>query len=167
MEEIVNRVAKSGLVNFNLEDYYTQGKRRVFDLAPLLWNGLVLKEKDFRKALQEMDWSSYKDTCVAVNCSADAVIPVWAYMLVATYLTPIAKKVVKGTLNDLERELFIEQLATTNFSEYKDKRVIIRGCSQYPVPEEAYVYVVQKLQPIAKSIMYGEACSTVPLFKKK
>ncbi len=167
MEVIVNRVAKSGLVNFNLEDFYIKGERKVFDLAPYLWNGLVLKEKEFRKAMQKMDWSIYKDACVAVNSSADAIIPVWAYMLVATYLSPIAKKVVKGSLSDLERELFVEQLATADFSIYKDMRVIIRGCSQYPVPEEAYVYATQKLLPIAKTIMYGEACSTVPLFKKK
>ena len=165
--EIINKVANSSLININLEDYYEKGERVVFDVTPFLWQGLVVKEKDFRAALKETDWSKYEDKLVAVSCSTDAIIPSWAFMLIAIELSEFAKKTVLGSLEDLEREIYIEALSKLDCSIYKDKRVIVKGCSAYPVPEMAYLYLVQQLKPYTKSIMFGEACSTVPLFKKK
>lgn len=165
--EIVNKIAKSGLININLEDYYQKGIRSTFDIAPFLWKGLVVKEKDFRGAVKEHDWSVYQDQFVAVSCSVDAIIPSWAFMLIALELNSFAKKTVLGSVLDLEKEMYIEALSKLDCSIYEDKRVIVKGCSDYPVPEMAYLYLVQQLKPFAKSIMFGEACSTVPLFKKK
>lgn len=168
MEEgIVNKIANSGLINFNLEDYYQRGERVVFDVAPFLWQGLVVKEKDFRLAVKEYDWSKFQDKFVSISCSTDAIIPSWAFMLIAIELESIARKTVLGSLKDLEKELYVESLSQLDCSIYESKRVIVKGCSDYPVPEMAYLYLVQKLKPYAKSIMFGEACSTVPLFKKK
>lgn len=165
-EEIINRVANSKLVTINLEDYYSPGERIVFDIKDWLWDGLVLREKDFRENAKNHDWSKYQNTHVALTCSTDAIIPGWAYMLVSTYLNPIAKKVVIGNLEQLETILYTEVLEKMDFSEYKDLPVIVKGCSRKPVPQNAYIQLINKLQPIARSIMYGEACSSVPLFKK-
>ncbi len=165
--EIVNKVAKSGLITFNLEDYYQKGERVEFDIAPFLWQGLVVKEKDFRAAVKAYNWSQFKDKLVAISCSTDAIIPSWAFMLVSLAIAPFAKKVGLGTLNDLERDLFTASLAKLDISEFTDQRVIIKGCSDFPVPEMAYIAIAQILQPITKSLMFGEACSTVPLFKQK
>ena len=165
--EIINKVANSGLINFNLEDYYQKGERVIFDIAPFLWQGLVVKEKDFRIAVKSYDWSQYQDKFVSIHCSTDAIIPSWAFMLIALELSSFAKKAVLGTVEDLEKEIYIEALSKLDCSIYQDKRVIVKGCSDYPVPEMAYLYLVQKLMPYTKSIMFGEACSTVPLFKKK
>ena len=165
--EIVNRVANSKLVTVNLEDYYPQGERVLFDVKDWLLEGLVLREKDFRQMTKEHDWSRYKDAYVALTCSSDAIIPAWAYMLVTTYLQPFAKKVVIGDLDLLESLLYAEIIEKTDFSELKNLPIIVKGCSNKPVPANAYVLLIQKLQPIVKSMMYGEACSSVPLFKQR
>jgi len=165
-DEIINRVANSMLEVFDLEDYYPNGIRTQIDISQWLLEGFLLKEKDFREALKNHDWSQYQDHFVAIHCSTDAIVPAWANILVATYAAPFAQKVVSGNLNDLETALYQEVLPTLDYSSYQHKPVIIKGCSKKPVPESAYIMAVQKLQPIAKSIMYGEACSAVPLFKK-
>lgn len=167
MEEITNRVAKSKLVTFNLEEFYPSGERVLLDIQPWLYEGLILREKDFRKQLKEEDWSKYKGKYVALVCSAEVIIPAWSFMLVATHLHGIAKKTVIGNLEVLESILFAEILAKIDFSEYQDLPVIVKGCSKFPVPENAYLQLIEKLQPLAKSIFFGEACSSVPLFKRK
>lgn len=166
MDEIINRVANSVLEVFDLEDYYPNGTRTQIDISQWLLEGFLLKEKDFREALKNHDWEQYQNHFVAIHCSTEAIVPAWANILVATYVAPFAKKVVSGNLNDLETALYQEILPTLDYTPYQDKPVIIKGCSKKPVPESAYIMAVQKLQPIAKSIMYGEACSAVPLFKK-
>ncbi len=165
-DEIINRVANSVLELFDLEDYYPVGIRTQIDISQWLLEGFLLKEKDFREALKNHDWSKYQNHFVAIHCSTDAIIPAWATILVTTYVVPFAQKVVSGNLNDLETALYQEILPTLDYTSYQDKPVIIKGCSKKPVPESAYIMAVQKLQPVAKSIMYGEACSAVPLFKK-
>lgn len=165
-EEIVNRVANSKLVTFDLEDFYPEGERVLFDIKDWLLEGLVLREKDFRESAKSHDWSQYHDSFVALTSSTDAIIPGWAYMLLATYLTPVANKVVVGDLETLETILYTEIIQDLDVSEFKDLPVIIKGCSKRPVPKNAYLQVIKKLQPVAKSIMYGEACSSVPLFKR-
>jgi hypothetical protein len=166
MDEIINRVANSVLEVFDLEDYYPSGIRTQIDISQWLIEGFLLKEKDFREALKNHDWSQYQNHFVAIHCATDAIVPAWASILVVTYVTPFAKKVVSGNLNDLETALYQEILPTLDYTSYQDKPVIIKGCSKKPVPESAYIIAVQKLLPFAKSIMYGEACSAVPLFKK-
>lgn len=166
MEQIVNKVANSSLVVFDLEDYYAKGFRTQLDLSQWLIDGFLLREKDFREALKNHDWSQYENQYVAVYCSTDAVIPAWASILVAVYLLPFAKKVVSGNLDDLETAIYQEILPRIDYSVYKDKALILKGCSRKPVPESAYIMAIQYLQPFARSIMYGEACSAVPLFKK-
>ncbi len=167
MEEIVNKVASSILEVFDLEDYYPNGNRVQLDISPWLLEGFLLKEKDFREQLKNHDWSQYQDNLVAIYCSTDAIIPAWASILVTIQLAPFAKKIVSGSIQDLDTALYQEILATIDYSVYQDKPVIIKGCSKKPVPESAYIIAAQKLQPFAKSIMYGEACSAVPLFKRK
>ena len=164
--EIVNRVANSKLITFDLEDFYPGGERVLFDIKEWLFEGLVLREKFFREKASEYDWSIYKDTYVALTCSTDAIIPAWAYMLLSTYLQPYAKKVVVGDLNTLESTLYTEIIQNIDVSSLRDMPVIIKGCSNKPVPENAYMLLIAKLQPIVKSLMYGEACSSVPLYKK-
>ncbi len=166
MDEIINKVANSVLEVFDLEDYYPTGIRTQIDISQWLLEGFLLKEKDFREALKTYDWKQYENHYVAINCSTDAIIPAWASVLVTVYLSPFAKKVVIGNLSDLETALYQEIIPTLDFSQYQDKPVILKGCSKKPVPENAYIMAIQKLQPLAKSIMYGEACSAVPLFKK-
>lgn len=164
-EEIVNRVANSKLVTFNLEDYYPQGERIIFDISQWLMDGFVLREKDFRSAAKQHDWSQYENAYVALYCSTDAIVPAWAYMLVTTYLQPVAKKVVIGDLKQLETTLYTEIIDKLDVSELEGLPVIVKGCSRKPVPEIAYVLITQKLQPVVKNLMYGEACSFVPLVK--
>lgn len=166
-EEIVNRVAKSKLVTFNLEDFYPKGPRTTLDISQWLWEGIVLKEKDFRASLDAFNTTSFEGAYVALFCSTEAIVPGWAYMLVALKLSPVAKKVIVGPLEALETILFTELIATIDLSEFKDAPVIIKGCSHYPIPPNAYTLLAQKLQPYAKSIMYGEACSSVPLYKRR
>ena len=167
MGEIVNKVANSALEVFDLEDYYPKGIRSQIDISLWLLEGLLLKEKDFRAHLQEHDWSQYQDQFVAINCSTDAIFPAWASILVAIQLAPFAKKIVNGTIEDLDATLYEELLSKMDYSAYENKAVIIKGCSKKPVPMRAYLLAAKNLQPFARSIMYGEACSAVPLFKKK
>lgn len=166
-DEIINRVANSKLKIFDLEDFYPQGQRILFDLKPWLYEGFVLREKDFRQALKAHDWPQYKDTFVALTCSSDAIVPAWAYMLIASYLEPYVQTVFKGSLEDLESSIYQNIIVNLDISEYQDKPVIIKGCANKPVPINAYTMLINKLKPVAKSIMYGEACSSVPLYKRK
>ncbi|WP_372756315.1 DUF2480 family protein [Mariniflexile sp.] len=166
-DEIINRVANSALVTINLEDYYPKGKRVLLDIKDWLWEGLVLREKDFRNQVAEFDWTQYQDCYVALTCSSDAIIPGWAYMLIGIQLESIAKKTIIGNLEALESSIYQDVLNTLDVSEFANKPLIIKGCSKKPVPQNAYIMLASKLKPIAKSIMYGEACSSVPLFKKK
>ncbi len=163
---IENKVEKSGLITFNLEDFYPKGERVSFDIASVLFQGLILKEKDFREFIKATDWSVYSDKYVSLVCTADAIVPIWSYMLLATALEPYAKKVVFGNLETLETVIFSEALSNLSLTDYQDERIIIKGCSKYPVPVSAYVKLTSMLKPIAKSVMYGEACSTVPIYKK-
>ncbi len=165
-EEIVNRVANSGLITFNLEDLFPEGERVLYDIKDNLWQEIALKEKDFREFVKEHDWSQYQDKYVAIYCSVDAIVPTWAYMLLTIKLAPFAKKVVFGGLNELENVLFDEALSKVNTDDYIDARVVIKGCSGKAVPASAYVRITEILQPVAKILMYGEPCSTVPLYKK-
>ena len=165
--EIENKVDKSGLITFNLEDHYPKGERILFDIKDVLFQGLILKEKDFREFVKNHDWQKYQDKYVALYCSADAIVPTWAYMLLTSVIEPYAKKVVFGDLTVLETVLFNDALSKIKIEDFNDERVIIKGCSKYPVPEAAYVELVRLLRPVVKSIMFGEACSTVPLFKRK
>ena len=167
MDEIINRVANSVLEVFDLEDYYPKGTRTQIDISQWLLEGFLLKEKEFRAHLSNHDWSQYKDNYVAVFCSTDAIIPAWASILVTLQLAPFAKKIISGTIEDLDSALYQEILPTIDYSVFENKPVIIKGCSKKPVPNNAYVLAAQYLQPFAKSIMYGEACSAVPLYKKK
>jgi hypothetical protein len=166
-EEIVNKVAKSGLITINLEEMYPEGERDEFDLKDLLWQGLALREKDFRDFLKDHDWSQYQDKYVAVFCSVDAIIPHWAYMLVSSHLTDIARFVYIGGTSEMETAIFKKIIEEINVADYADQRLVIKGCSDRPVPQSAYADLVFKLQPVAKSIMFGEPCSTVPVFKRK
>lgn len=165
-KEIINKVAQSGLITIDLETFYPPGERILFDIKNLLFQELILKEKDFREFIKNEDWSKYKDKYVALICSADAIVPIWAYMLLATQLEPFAKKVVFGDLETLETIVYNEIFSKLNINDYKDARVIIKGCGHLPVPKAAYVELTRLLRPVAKSIMYGEPCSTVPLYKR-
>lgn len=165
--EIINKVANSALQVFDLEDYYPKGKRTQLDISQWLYEGFLLKEKDFREQLKNHDWTQYQDQYVAIHCSTDAIVPAWSSILVTLHLAPFAKKVVVGTLEDLDTALYQDILPTLDYSSYEGKPLIIKGCSSKPVPMSAYVLAAQYLQPFARSIMYGEACSAVPLFKKK
>jgi len=163
---IVNKVAESGLITLDLEEYYPKEETAIFDMKDHLFMELILKEKDYREALKNLDWSIYKNKNVAITCSADAVIPMWAYMLAATYLQPVAKEVVFGNEDFLHRTLFLKNLSAINPADFTDKRVVIKGCGDKNISETAYVEITKLLTPVAKSIMYGEPCSTVPIYKK-
>lgn len=166
-EEIINRVANSKLITIDLEDFYPKGKRVSIDIKPWLFEGLILKEKQFREDLKNYHWEQYQDSYVALYCSSDAIIPSWAYLLLTTKLSGIAKKVVVGNLTLLETVLFQEVIESLDISTYKDKPIIIKGCANKPIPASAYTLLIEKLVPLAKTILYGEACSTVPLYKSK
>lgn len=166
-EEIINKVANSGIVTIDLEEYFQDGERVLLDVKPLLFQELILKEKDFREFVKNNDWSVYKNKFVAITCTNDAIVPTWAYMLLSLALEPFAKKIVFGNLDQLETVLFEEALSKIDYSQYKEARVVIKGCSNKPVPVNAYVRLTAALKPFAKSIMYGEPCSTVPLYKSK
>ncbi|MEH6408531.1 MAG: DUF2480 family protein [Leeuwenhoekiella sp.] len=165
--EIVNRVSNSKLITFNLEDLYPKGERVTLDISQWLYEGMILREKDFRESLKNHNWENYQDRYVALYCSADAIIPAWAYMLVTTYLNDVAKQVVVGNREDLETVLYAQIINSLDVSQYQDQYVIVKGCSNKPVPQNAYILLVQKLQPVVKNLMFGEACSSVPLYKKK
>ena len=164
--EITNKIALSGIITIDLEEFYPHGERVLFDIKDLLFQELILREKDFREFIKNEDWSKYKNKYVALICSADAIVPTWAYMLLATQLEPYVKKVVFGNLETLDIVLYFEILGKLNINDYKEARVVIKGCGHLPVPKAAYVEIARLLRPVAKSIMYGEACSTVPLYKQ-
>ncbi|AUC82786.1 DUF2480 family protein [Lacinutrix sp. Bg11-31] len=165
-DEIINRVATSKLVVFDLEDYYPKGERILFDIKDWLYEGFVLREKEFRTLVKEHNWSQYQDAFVALTCTTDAIVPDWAYMLLSIQLEPYVKKVVLGNLETLEASLYQEIISNLNTTPFKDRPIIIKGCSKKPVPSSAYIMITSRLKPIAKSIMFGEACSSVPLFKR-
>lgn len=167
METISNKVAESGIISLDLEAYYPTEKTKIFDLKDYLFMGLILKEKDFRAALQSLNWEEYKDTHVAITCSADAIIPMWANMLVASSLQPLAKSISFANEQQLKEQLLLKNLSNINGAEYEDKRVVVKGCGEIHIPESAYIAITNTLRPFAKSIMYGEPCSTVPIFKRK
>lgn len=166
-ETIINRVSNSKLKTFDLEEIYPEGKRVLLDIKDWLFQELILKEKDFRVSVKNHDWSQYKNSFVAVHCSVDAIIPSWAFMLIASEVTTFANKVVIGNLELLETAIYQELLNFVDFKEFADAPVIIKGCANKPIPNSAYAFLIEKLQPIAKSILFGEACSTVPLYKSK
>lgn len=165
--ELTNRVSESALVTINLEDYYPKEEVAVFDLKDYLFMGLILKEKDFREALKNLDLSAFTNKTVAVTCTADAVIPMWAYMLVASVLQPVAAEVVFGNEEETKKQILLTNISQLKVNEFADKRIVIKGCGDLPVGEAAYLQATKILRPVAKSIMYGEPCSTVPIFKKK
>lgn len=166
-EPFINKVAESGLVTLDLERFAPRGETVAFDLKDHLFMGMILKEKDFREALKSKDWSVYQDKNVALFCSADAIIPVWAWMLAAAYLQPVARELVMGDEKELHKQLFLKNIAAIDPNEYADKRMVIKGCGDNPIGDFAYMEITKKLLPVAKSIMYGEPCSTVPVYKKK
>lgn len=163
---LINRVANSGLINFNLENYFPKDEIVSFDLKEFLFQGLILKEKDFRNSLKEIDWSSYNSKILLVICSTDAIIPVWAYMLVSAYAEPFASQVFLGSKENFISSYYWEFIKQLDASKYEGQRVVIKGCSKKPVPASAYLALTTKLRPYAQSIMYGEPCSTVPIFKR-
>lgn len=165
-EEIINRVANSKLITFDLEDLYRPGNRQLVDISQWLDQGFILRESEFRKSIKEHDWSQYTNAFVALHCSTDAIVPAWAYMLVATHMQGIAKKVITGDLALLETILYTEIIQGIDVTPYENLPVIVKGCSNKPVPENAYLLLIEKLQPVARSLMFGEACSSVPLYKK-
>lgn len=166
-EPFINKVAESGLITLDLEKYYPRGETALFDMKDHLFMGMILKEKDFREALKTLDWSKYKDKEVALFCSADAIIPVWAWMLAAAYLQPVAKEIVMGDEKELHRRLYLKNIDAIDVNEFADKRVVIKGCGETPIADYVYMEITRKLRPVVKSIMYGEPCSTVPVYKKK
>ena len=166
-EEIINKVASSALLQIDLEEYYPKEEIVVFDLKPHLFMELILKEKDFREGLQNHDWQRYNGKIVAVTCTADAVIPVWAYMLIAAYLEPTAKEIIFGDKETAIKQVLLNNINKIDAEQFADKRIVVKGCGDLPIGEFAYMEITKKLRPVAKSIMYGEPCSTVPVFKKK
>jgi hypothetical protein len=166
-EPFVNKVAESGLITLDPAEFYPTEAIRIFDLKDHLFMGLILKEKDFRAALQHTDWSAYQDCAVGIDCSADAIIPLWAYMLVASALEPYASFIIKGNEDQVREALFLRNIATINPKDYSGQRVVVKGCGEKSIPEAIYVAITQRLRPEAKSIFFGEPCSTVPVYKKK
>jgi hypothetical protein len=164
-EEIINKVSQSSLITLDLEQFFPEEQIRTFDLKPFLFMELILKEKDFRAALLTTDWTAYKDEIVGIHCSADAVIPVWAYMLVTSYLQPHAKDVIMGDEATVLRQLITNRIQAINPEDYRDQRLVVKGCGEKPIGDFAYLEITKLLRPVVKSIMYGEPCSTVPVFK--
>jgi len=166
-DQIINRVASSSLITFDLEKFYVPGDRVLLDIKDQLYQGLILKEKNFREYIKNNDWSAFKDKYVAITCSIDAIIPTWAFMLVGIALEPFAKRFIYGSLNELESELFRSALDTVRWEDFSNVKVVVKGCSNIDVPTAVYVDLVARLKPFAGSLMFGEPCSTVPLFKRK
>ena len=166
-DPIKNKVKESGLININLEDFYPRGERVLFDIGTLFSEEGILREKEFRARIQDVDWSNYKDKYVAVDCNAEAIVPLWAYMLVASQLESYAAQIVFGSLDTLEAVLSSDSLKSINPEEYKNKRVVINGCGNVPLHPSAFVEITRLLKPLVKSLMFGEACSTVPVYKNK
>ena len=163
---LINRIAASGLITLKLEEFFPIEPVAILDLKNFLFKGLILKEKDFRVSMKAHDWQQYDGAILLVYCSTDAIIPMWAYMLVASYAAPIAKDVFQGTTEDYHRAHFSHVINEMDISAYTDQRIIIKGCSDRPLPSSAYLDLTKRLRPVAKSIMYGEPCSTVPIYKK-
>lgn len=165
-DPFINKVADSGLVTIDLETWYPRGETLLFDLKDYLYMGLILKEKDLREAFKKLDWSIYQDKNVALTCTADAIIPVWAWMLAVSYLQPVAKEVVMGDEKELHRTIFLKNINKIDVHEFEGKKLVIKGCGETPIGDFAYMEITKLLRPVAQSIMYGEPCSTVPVFKK-
>ena len=165
-EAIVNKVSESGLITLDLEQYYPREEVVLYDLKDYLFMGLILKEKDFREALKNLDWEVYKNKYVGVTCSADAIIPPWAYMLAATYLQPVAKDVILGDEKEVHKTIFLKNIQRIDANEFTGQRVVVKGCGDTPIGEFAYMEITKLLRPVVKTIMYGEPCSTVPIYKK-
>lgn len=166
-EAFVNKVAESGIITLSLEDFIAKEDCMIFDLKDFLFMELILKEKDYREKLKNLDWEIYNNKLVGIICSTDAIIPVWAYMLAATYLQPIAKFVTKGNETEVKEQYLVQQINNIDVNDYANKRVVIKGCGDVEIPTIAYTVITAKLLPVTKSIMYGEPCSTVPVYKKK
>lgn len=166
-ENIVNKVAQSGLVTLDPAQFYAPGERVVYDITDNLFHGLMLREKDFREFVKTHDWAQYEGKNVAVTCTADAIVPAWAYMLLANRLAPYAREVVFGDAEVLETVLFVKEISRMDVEQYRDQRLVIKGCGDTPIPVSAYVELTKKLTPVAKSLMFGEPCSTVPIYKRK
>jgi hypothetical protein len=164
---IINKVTESALTTLDLETFYPKEDIVVFDLKDYLFMGLILKEKDFREALKVMDTTPFSNKIVTVTCSADAIIPIWAYMLITSYLQPVAKEIFYGNVEEIKKKILIKNIAQIPVADYADKRVVIKGCGELPIDEAAYLEATKLLLPVVKSIMYGEPCSTVPIYKKK
>ncbi len=165
-EPIINKVTESGIITLNLESYLPGEIITVFDIKDYLFMGMILKEKDFRQSLKELDTNQYQNKIVAVTCSADAIIPLWAYMLISSILQPVANTIIFGNEEEAKKKTLIKNIQKINPSEYSDKRVVVKGCGEIFIPEEAYLEITNILRPVAKSIMFGEPCSTVPIYKK-
>ena len=166
-ETFVNKVAESGLISLDLASFLPANELVLFDMKPYLFMELILKEKEFRQSLSEIDWSQYQDKIVGIYCSTDAIIPMWANMLVVSNLNPFAFAVYFGDENKVREQILLESISNINASDYTDQRVVVKGCGETPIGESAYVAITQKLRPVVNSIMYGEHCSTVPVYKKK
>lgn len=166
-EPIINKVAESGIITLDLEKYYPKGENVVFDLKGFLFMEMILKEKDFREALKKTDWSIYKEKNVAITCTADAIIPVWAWMLVVSYLQPEAREIVMGDEKELHKNIFLKNISAIDVNEFEGKKVVIKGCGETPIADYVYMEITKRLRPVAQSIMYGEPCSTVPVYKKR
>lgn len=161
----MNKVAQSGLITLNLEEYLPAGETVTFDLKDYLFMGLILKEKDFREALKNLNWLQYKEKNVAITCTADAIIPLWAYMLVTTYLQPVARDIYVGSAEEMHKHLFLKNISAIDATAFADKRIVVKGCGDIPIGAFAYAELTKHLLPHVKSIMYGEPCSTVPVYK--
>jgi hypothetical protein len=166
-ENIINKVAQSGLITLDPAEFYQPGERVIYDIKDNLFQGLILREKDFREFIKEHDWTQYQDKNVGIICSADAIVPAWAYMLLANRMAPYARDIVFGNEDILETVLFDKAIEKLNVEQYRDQRMVIKGCGDVPVPVSAYVALTKKLTPVVKSLMFGEPCSTVPLYKRK
>ena len=166
MAEIINRVANSPIVTFKIEDYFPTGERVLLDIKDQLFQGLILREKDFRQFIKEHDWSQYENKFVAITCSADAIVPLWAYMLLSIHLEPFAAHIIFGNIEQLNTELLYKELDKIDFSQFENRPVVVKGCSDLDIPIAVYVEVSRRLKPYAKKLSYGEPCSTVPLYKR-
>jgi hypothetical protein len=166
-DSLINKIAESGLISIDLSSFLPNNEVVVFDIKPYLFMELILKEKEFRASLANTDWKDYQDKIVGIHCSADAIIPMWANMLVASGLSNTAKAIFFGDENKVREQILLQEIAAINATDYTDQRVVIKGCGDTPIGESAYIAITQKLRPVVKSIMYGEPCSTVPVYKKK
>lgn len=166
-DEIINRVAQSGLIQISPADYLPTGERILLDIKPWLFQELILKEKDFREYIKSCNWQQYNQKYVAVHCTADAIIPTWAYMIISSALESVAAKIFFGTIENMEEFLATENIKNTDFEKFRNQRVVIKGCSDYAFSPAVYMLLTEKLRPVAKSILFGEPCSTVPVFKAK